>query len=423
LPGPDPGNRPHLERKTNIPNNETVKLKAPSLILCLALCLPNLLEGYEIILPDEEAPATIFSSKIGDSDVKLEVKGTWEAEVTGSFGFSWDSVTYNPVFEDFPELTPGFLASQEPDITISLWLAERYFFEASFIDDYDLNTFLLGYNGKEDEFLRSVRIGNTDLGISPSGYMSFSDASGSSLGASISFATEHSTHEIMVRYDPASLKTRSYSGMNEVTDQRVSIGSYIRGRFFALPVSGVSGLSVYVECTPETGDLSLGGRRYRKAKTQEASLSSEDGLITFAETQKKRIIATYDGISWTEDVGNSQDMEDYRISTSAYFILYEPGKFSPFELCQHYGSSLSLPEDSSEARAYLIRKNSENTSDAVRLALETSPQDKRVSLAREGTDPFHAQTAGPSRPKPRSSTPRMPSPTRRTMGGRFSSRS
>ncbi|HOV63997.1 MAG TPA: hypothetical protein PLG43_08980, partial [Spirochaetia bacterium] len=119
------------------------------LILCIG-CAATLF-SQDIILPEEEAPATIFSTRIGDSDVKLDIKGSWEASITAGGGFSWDSVTRNPIFEDFPELTSGILVSQVPNMTLSLTLNERYFFEASFIDDYDLNTFLLGYNGAEGD--------------------------------------------------------------------------------------------------------------------------------------------------------------------------------------------------------------------------------------------------------------------------------
>ncbi|HOV65145.1 MAG TPA: hypothetical protein PLG43_14830, partial [Spirochaetia bacterium] len=231
-----------------------------------------------------------------------------------------------------------------------------------------------------------MRIGNTDLGIFPSGYMSFPDASVSSLGASILFASEHSSHEIMFRYDPSALQKRVFSGTNSVTDERLSIRSFIRGRFFSLPVSGISGLSVYVECTPESGDISLEGRRYRKAKPQEASLSGEDGLITFSASQKKRVIATYDGIAFGP--GPGEIPSDYQIDTSSYFILYEPGRFSPFELCQYYASSLALPEDSAAVQAYLVRKNSSDTKEGIPLAVMAFPSDKRIALSHEGTDPL-----------------------------------
>ena len=82
----------------------------------------------------EEAPASLFSSSIGDSDVELFIQGFWEASVqslgTMSFG--------GPAAAAF-NATP-FLFAQRPDLYLLLVFRKQWWLEASVADDIERAT-------------------------------------------------------------------------------------------------------------------------------------------------------------------------------------------------------------------------------------------------------------------------------------------
>ena len=57
---------------------------------------------------------------------------------------------------------------QIPDLTLSVWILEKYFIEITYRGEEEKeNLFLIGYEGEEDELLRHLSIGNTDINLSP----------------------------------------------------------------------------------------------------------------------------------------------------------------------------------------------------------------------------------------------------------------
>ncbi|MCK4543263.1 MAG: hypothetical protein KAU17_13605, partial [Spirochaetales bacterium] len=205
------------------------------------------LHSQDIILPEDEAKEALFETRLGDAEVDLYLEGSWNLSLTGGYGFLYDSLseTFSPSV--FPGMSSGFLFSQVPDLTISLYLMERYFFEASILDDYEQNTYLLGYNGKPGEFLQRVRIGNTDIGAGTYGFLQVPEASTSALGGTVKFGNSSSTYEGLIRFDPAAPAKVSYLGDRLVKEYHYASTDYQRGRFFILPDRDLEGLKVYVE--------------------------------------------------------------------------------------------------------------------------------------------------------------------------------
>ena len=170
-----------------------------------------LLRGEEILLPGEEAATSLLEGKIGDSDVELLIDGTWRIET--SLGGVWGSP--GPVTPEVPGFSSGFMFNQIPDLTLSLWLRERYFFETSFTEEELFNTYLLGYEGREGEFLRRVRIGNTGTNTDSTPLVEVPDHPDDALGASATMETAASRHELLFRYQRTSRITKEYRGEAE----------------------------------------------------------------------------------------------------------------------------------------------------------------------------------------------------------------
>ncbi|MFO7781610.1 MAG: hypothetical protein R6W94_08275, partial [Spirochaetia bacterium] len=158
-------------------------------------------------LVDPASRDAIFDTELGDAEVDLFIVGSWNTGIGGALGWAFhpkippenNRVTFP---YDFPgmEPVPYFNAV---DLTLSLWLYERYYLEATFVDEFEVNSFILGYQGHDDEFVQSVRLGYGLLSISDYPYIPFAEATESSPGASARFQTARSEHELLLRYEPS----------------------------------------------------------------------------------------------------------------------------------------------------------------------------------------------------------------------------
>jgi len=102
----------------------------------------------------KEAPEELMSYSLGDANVSFFVTGTWYGELQANFGF------YNsPIFgTGFVSPETPLLFKQEADITMALWINERWFVEASFLDDSSQNTYRAGYQGLSGEFVNTPEL-------------------------------------------------------------------------------------------------------------------------------------------------------------------------------------------------------------------------------------------------------------------------
>jgi hypothetical protein len=332
------------------------------------------------LLPDEEAPKTIFTAKIGEEDLDLYLLGSWETTLQGGAGFFWNSEDTTKKESSFPAMSSGFQLSHAPDIFISLWFMNSYYFESSFIDNYELNTILFGYESIEDNFLQSVRIGNTDIGFGDYSFLNIPEASTDSMGGMALFNSDRSEHQLMLRYDPAEIQVKYYKGPFEVDPSITELTDYIKGRYFILPDDNVENLRVYIEENGGTfsGTAAYGTSSYRLADSSDAIISAEEGIVFFRDTLNSRAAVYYTKNG--NPVGNSllgtgalaaevsgeiditstpidfnfsltylgQNMGDRSLSgieTDQSLILHEPGVFSPFELLSIYSLPYLLPEN------------------------------------------------------------------------------
>ena len=339
---------------------------------------------------DPASREAIFDAELGDAEVDLFMVGSWNTGIGGTLGWAFhpaippedNRVTFP---YDFPgmEQVPYFNAV---DLTISLWLYERYYLEASFLDEFEVNTFILGYQGREGELLQSIRAGYGFLSISEYPYIEFSEAKAPSPGASAALATSRSEHELLVRYEPSEEQRKVFYGMNEATETRIAPENAVEGRFFVLPDNDVEGLTLYIE--DADGSIAAAGGTWREANLDAAAVySAEEGFLYLREPAEGRIAVHYtkegrpvgtddgpgglgeDALVGVDDGGTPADPTDdlldpalgpYDFSFSAdpygsgsylgvdlaelevepagnqSLLLYEPGAVNPFELRNRY---------------------------------------------------------------------------------------
>ncbi|MCK5197598.1 MAG: hypothetical protein KAR21_04570, partial [Spirochaetales bacterium] len=296
----------------------------------------------------------------------------------GGFGYAWDSTGEKIITSSFPGMASGFQLTHKPDILISLWLMDSYFFEASFIDNYELNTILFGYEAVDENFLRSVRIGNTDIGFGNYSWLQIPEASTDSMGGMVLFKNDKSEHQFMLRFDPAEMQVKNFIGKYEVDPVRLNLTDYIEGRYFILPDDNVEDLKVYIEDSSGIypGTAAYGTSSYRLATAEDAIISAEEGIVFFREPLNSRAAVHYtknsnplghsslgtDALAGESPIGSiditsvidfhfgitylGQNMADRSlmgIELTPSLLLYEPGVFSPFEMLSIYSLPYLIP--------------------------------------------------------------------------------
>ncbi|MFP4408871.1 MAG: hypothetical protein ACLFPW_10150, partial [Spirochaetaceae bacterium] len=209
-------------------------LSLPLLMLLLGSLLPSpRTSAQDLYNPylEPEAPEALFATELGDAEADLFVLGSWTAGWGTSFGIalhpplpgSKDRVTYPYPYPAFEKRS----FYQLVDLTLSLWLYERYFFETTFMDDFEFNSLLLGYQGREDEPVRYVVAGNSTLPISEYAYLNMGDAGENVPGMAAKFGTESTEHEFLLRIESTVPDSTLFHGLNAVDEQRIEPVEYM----------------------------------------------------------------------------------------------------------------------------------------------------------------------------------------------------
>ncbi len=352
-----------------------------------------------------EASPYLFDFNLGDNEINLHWEGYWRVTFTAGGGFG--KITNQTAF---PGLSRGTRFFQEPDLTLTLWLDDRWFLETTFLEDFKHNTYRAGYRGREGEFVQKAVIGNAGINAVPRAGVPVPSPRSNTPGITTRFASERSEHSLMLRYDAAEARKKTFLGPYEVNTQDIPLSRFAEGRYFILPDTGVSSLRVFLESTngtvtgtDERGDI----HKFREAEPAEYFADETNGLLILREAAVSRVAVYYtvggtavgdsslglnfivpasdpangnyspDLAAWGGVPGNLLDFawsetnpysaapapentfaHTSRISLPAgdALLLYNPGHFSPFERQNVYKSSLSIPEETWRVRTLIQDK-------------------------------------------------------------------
>ena len=380
--------------------------------LLLLLCLVALFGGSgafadAIVLPPVEAPTTIFATKLGSVDVDLSLLGSWTAGASFGAGLLFAPGVPVQALDSFPSMDQGFVFSQTPDITISLLLLKRFFLNVSVLGDFTNNFIQLGYKGGPSDVLRSVVLGTQGIAIPPSPLLQIPDQPKGSLGAMAQLVSGNSTNNLLLRWDAASRKTKTFIGKHELVEQEIGIDTYMRGRHFFLPDIGLDNNSLQVFLEDASGTyISSDSRRYRLATYDEVAQDSSLGTVYLRNTFKARVLVHYKrGLAVGFAAGTpglpddalgkrntalakpfnwgityfGHPMTDRRVNLPGVgdcLLLWEPGDNSPFEIGSSYAFSSEPPADVSKISIKLNAKVASATL-PTNLIFQTTPSDKR----------------------------------------------
>ncbi|MCA1950525.1 MAG: hypothetical protein LDL24_08125 [Treponema sp.] len=291
----------------------------------------------------EEASPSLFNLSRNDSSVNLLLQGSWEAGLTAQGGLALTDLGLQAAATNNP-----LLFTQKADLTLSLWIRDRWFLEASFLDNYDLNTYRAGYQGTLNEKLQYAGVGNTGLdfprfpyldlgGSSPSSFgfytrwlfadilrgekisqpgdASAQDSQSKSLKPQNSSKQPQLTVHGMVRYDGAKLKEKNYIGSREISTNSIELSSMVRGYSFVLPDESLDTVPVlYIE-DPKGDQIDEYGSRWRLALASEYAASARYGIIEIRSPSvlaagKRLAVAYRKGASnnpWSSSLGSYGD--------------------------------------------------------------------------------------------------------------------
>ncbi|MDR3324450.1 MAG: hypothetical protein LBS82_00475 [Spirochaetaceae bacterium] len=303
-----------------------------------------------------------------DSEVALMTAGYWKGTLTGSWGLSRSSLGWGVASVESP-----VLFVQEADLTLSLWLRERWFVEASFQEDYDVNAYRAGFKGGAGDFIRYAGVGNAGLDFPLFPYLDLGGDGASSFGFYGRAGEGPWSFHVLARYDDAAREERVFEGGRERTHSYAAAQGMLRGVSFVLPREGLSASPVvYVEdaAGPLLSSGAGGTRRWRLARPSEASVSARYGLVELSLPSAGLVAVAYAG-DYEADMGGYRqagsflgDVQDFfgvgldldalpqpgggagrpatlSIGGTNALVVWERGAFSPFERLSRYEAPVS----------------------------------------------------------------------------------
>ncbi|MCL2879296.1 MAG: hypothetical protein FWF29_03540, partial [Treponema sp.] len=344
-----------------------------------------------------ESSAELASFKLGDADVSLNVSGSWKATLQGNLGLSFSPTGTQAISPDTP-----ILFTQESDVTLDLRILDKWFVEASVLnnlDNYAFNTYRAGYEGAPGELVQYAGIGNTGLDFPVFPYLDLGGDSASSFGFYGKFAAGPYTFHSLFRWDQAAREERTFVGARERSYVYVAPDDSERGVSFVLPNTMLdSDTQVFVE--DEKGSLrDTDGRHWRQLGPSEYAAGRASGLVELAQSPAGMVAAAYSKggsqTPWAEIpagtealgkygdpampgsgsgfLGEAQGYFGQEVNLSLYpqcgetgalphtpgsrlingtpaLVIYENGTFSPFERRSRYAAPSSASTDAALVR-------------------------------------------------------------------------
>jgi len=349
----------------------------------------------------EEAPTALLRVELGEEsgegdgkpEATLFMAGSWKGSVLGAASVSLSEWGLQALSNSAP-----ILFTQEIDLSLRVVVLERWFVEASFLDDYALNTYRAGYSGTEGETIRYAGLGNVGLDFPAFPYIDISGGTPSSFGAYAAFGSGPLGLHALLRYDSVAGEEKTYVNGQERTIVDMDPAKRLRGQSFVLPDTGLaSAPRIFLE-DPAGTFQAADGRKYRVPNSAEASYSALYGLVELKTTPKGRVMVSYSvsgnprADPWADSLGEYSDSSGgagtgfLGITQAAFLVssprtelplfpqpgdgtgkpatvvidgspalaLYEPGTFSPFERSNRYAQPSSA---TTTGEAELVRSS------------------------------------------------------------------
>ncbi len=306
-----------------------------------------LINASLILWSEESTGTTLFSMDIlSEGDLYLSLDGSWKFDVSTFAEGNISSALSNLIF------------TQVPDISASIWLFNKYFFETNITNNTEENIFLLGYQNS-DGILQEIRIGNDDLNIDNyAGYTPPININRSP-GARFKVVTNSTSHELLGRYTSEESNYISYKGYNILIEEDLNISDYNKARYFVLPFEDLNNLNLYIKLDGVITKIDEQDFIYYKNRNllYISELEFDQIYLSINSFDKNDVIdELHEFIQPLENPGILTDKtteELWNLYTNqensvTYLKLYSKGIFSPFEHLGTYAFGNIEPDSDNE---------------------------------------------------------------------------
>jgi len=213
---------------------------------------------------------------LDDPAVSLRISGRWRGTLQGGWGLALTPLGTTLISDESPFFT------QESDLTLSLWIRERWFVEVGVVDNSALNTYRAGYQGLEGELIRYIGVGNVGLDFPSFPFLDLGGDSPSSFGLYGHFGRGALGLHLLLRYDAAAREERVFVGGRERNFSFADLSRPQRGISFVLPDEHLDSIPVVFIQDNRGGNLTdTQGRRWRLANRSEFGASARHGIVEF----------------------------------------------------------------------------------------------------------------------------------------------
>ena len=237
-------------------------------------------------------------------NVDFELSGFWNINLSGSlnssfgFGNPFIMTASLPVFK------------QETDFYTVANITDHWYFYMNFLDNFNNNTYTLGYK-KPDSYFNSFKFSNRGISF-PEYYageiLGYGASGGNtqSPGFSFNFA-DFETHrwnsDFILRYDMTQLKSAVFYGHNAVSESKINLENYLKGKIFLLPEKNAAESIFEVYVQSDKGDTRDSyGRKMRLLNNTEYYISPERQLLVIGAIPEKAENKTV-SITFSSDSG------------------------------------------------------------------------------------------------------------------------
>lgn len=316
-----------------------------------------------ILWAEESTGTTLFSlDLINKDDLYLSLDGSWKFDLSTFAEGNISAALTNLIF------------TQVPDISASLWLFNRYFFETNITNNSEENVFLLGYQNS-NSILQEIRIGNDDLNIGSYAGYTPSVNENRSPGTRFKIVTNNTNHEILARYTSEESNYIEYKGYNILEEEDLDISNYNKARYFILPFEDQIDLNLYIKLDDELSIIDEQDYIYYKNKNilYISELEFDQIYLSINSLDKNEVqTELYEFIQPRNNPGiltekspvELWDKYTTQLGSITYLKLYAHGAFSPFEHLGTYdfsniesGSDNDLYIDGNRSINYTIKNS------------------------------------------------------------------
>ena len=314
-------------------------------------------------------PANAYceDSQTEEASDNWEISGYWQGNLKGSvdstfgFGNPFGISAQPPVF------------TQEVDLSALIHITPQFFFSMEFLDEFNKNTYTLGYDGTN--YLKLFRFSNRLITF-PKEYSSSRIGYGTTGGQNeapgimfhfTDYENQKWSGDFMLRYDMTETKTATFYGKNRVNDSNLKAENYLKANMFVIPSEVINNIKdIYIQSDSGTYKDNYGINYERLSRSNYIILSEQKLLVLSQEAVSLApkdktpyiLITFFDSSDISKlllDTGSYSDSTSFTGMLEQYFNTFSEGKIKLSDWSKLEQDALSRTISGDNSKGFLIQ--------------------------------------------------------------------